>query len=83
MSTCLVGRTAEIALRKPGKKPRVVTIAFPSRWSKSTLLDYVRRNHPNETVRILEWHPTRSTGWEPRLWLANPDGFTNYAEGAT
>lgn len=80
MSACLIARTAEVALReKRAKTPRVVTVAFPHRWSRSTLLAYVREHHPNETARILEWHQVPPSG-EP-LWLANPAGFANYARG--
>lgn len=61
---------------------KLATIAFPALWKRTTLLDYARSAHPRETVRIVEWHSSvAEDGWEPFLWLANPDGFDDYRLG--
>jgi hypothetical protein len=81
-TACLAARSALIALRKRGQEPRLVTVIFPARWRRSALLSYVRREHPKETARIVEWHPTTDgASWEPRLWLANPAAFSDYRLG--
>jgi hypothetical protein len=82
VSKCLAGRTALLALRKPGHTAREVTVVFPSSWKRSALLRYVRSEHPGETVRILEWHQVaKDDSWEPALWICNPDGFSDYRTG--
>jgi hypothetical protein len=81
-TSCLPARTALIALRKRGQEPRLVTVAFPSRWRRSALLAYVRQEHPQETARIVEWHDlTDGESWAPKLWLANPAAFSDYRLG--
>lgn len=81
MSRCIIGRTARIALRKKGQEARIVTLVFPSRWRRSDLLGYVRREHPTETVRIVGWGSvTDGSTWEPSLWIVNPDGFSDYKQ---
>lgn len=83
MSKCITGRTAVIALRKPGRPPRETTVGFPASWKRSTLLRYVRSEHSGETVRILSWHRVAPPGsWEPSLWLVNPESFADYRTGA-
>lgn len=79
---CLPARTATIALRRRGREPRIVTVAFPAKWRRSTLLAYARRAHSpqGETVRILTWHPLVDELGEP-LWLANHEAFTDYRQG--
>ena len=82
MSTCLRGRTATIALRKPRTPARNVKVVFPARWGKATLLRYVRDEHPGETVRIVRWDRSVPQGsWEPFLWICNPEGFADYDRG--
>lgn len=78
MSTCLRGREVRIRLReRTGKRVEVlVSVVVPARWRKSDVLRYVRGEHPNETVKIVEWE---TLGWDQRLWIANPEGFSNYA----
>jgi len=42
-------------------------------------LRYVRAAHPDETVRIIEWHDTG--GWFAAAWLPNPAAFADYRRG--
>ena len=82
MARCLVARTALIQLRPKGGQPWQATVVFPARWTRSTLLRYCRSEHPDETVRIVEWHPTCRFGeWSPSMFLANPEGFADYRTG--
>lgn len=80
---CLVGRTARVAIREK-TRVRIVNIAFPARWKKSTLLKYVRSVHnpKGHTVRLVEWGPLiyDKENEEP-LWLANPSGFVDFNSG--
>ena len=92
MSTCIAARIAIIALRLTERsakrtnlpswraETRLYTLVFPATWSKTNLLNYVRQEHPNQTVRIMEWgHQGKADQpWETALWLANPKGFFNY-----
>jgi len=81
-TSCLPARTALVALRKRGQEARLVTVVFPARWRRAALLSYVRREHPQETARIVEWHTlTNGQSWEPKLWLANPAAFSDYRLG--
>jgi hypothetical protein len=81
MSGCLRGREIVAAIRMRGRgEPRLAHIIVPSRWSKSQALRYIRREHPDDTVRLVDWMPsgTPSDPWQQRLWIANPDGFRDY-----
>lgn len=79
MSTCIRGREVIVAIRKPKHETRHYTVICPSRWDKDDFLDYVRGEHLGETVRIVDWKPeSKEDSWEPRIWIANPAGFTNY-----
>lgn len=73
--TCIAGREVVIRLRhrKTGFS-RTASVVCPARWTKARLLEYVRRCHPNESVRIEEWKPKGPSGdpWETRLWIVNP-----------
>lgn len=76
ISTCLRGREVRIQLRSRGKREtKLVSVVVPNLWRKSDLLKYVRQEHPNESVKIVEWE---TLDWEQRLWIANPEGFSNY-----
>lgn len=78
MSRCLIGREVVIAVRRKGRGPaKHYTVVCPARWTKGELLAYARAEHPDDTVRIQDWRDTG--GWEPRLWIANPAGFHDYA----
>lgn len=85
MSSCLRGREVRVVLRnrRDRRKHRVVNIVCPAGWSKSALLRYVRGEHPEATVRVARWWPTGNLTdvWTQRLWIANPDGFLDYARG--
>jgi len=76
MAACLSARAVTLALRHKfeGAEERTYTVICPSGWSKSTFLKYVRRYHPHETARIVEWP-------QPSQWLVNPDGYENYRTG--
>lgn len=67
-------------VRPPARR---VTVAFPSRWRRSTFLAYCRREHPDETVRLVEWRTVSppSDDLRARLWLANPAAFSDYRNG--
>lgn len=82
MSHCIPARVARVRLRqrRAPHKVLVASLVFPARWEKRTLLRYVRAEHPNETVVLLDWPPAFE-GWNALLWLANPDGFNDYARG--
>lgn len=82
MSRCLIARTAVLAIRERSKPPVQVTVAFPAGWSRSTLLAYARAEHGplGESVRIVEWGKSHDE-WTPRLYLANPVGFSDYRRG--
>jgi hypothetical protein len=67
--------------RKKGEPTEYVTdIIVPASWKRGPLLRYVRLSHPEETVRIVEWHETG--GWKVAAWLPNPAAFANYRSGA-
>lgn len=79
---CMRARRVTIRLRrKRGLTAEYVTdIIVPAAWKRGTLLRYVRHSHPEETVKIVEWHDTG--GWTATAWLPNPAAFTNYRSGA-
>lgn len=81
---CLHARTAVISLRKRGKDylPDKYTITFPAKWSRSTLLDYVRKVHTEHTARIVKWNEAYSiTTGMPLAWIVNPEAFTDFKKG--
>lgn len=84
MSKCLIGREVIVAIRSKGQtEPDLYSVIVPGRWSKSAFLEYVRAEHPGDTVKIHEWKPTGSENdpWGARFYIANPKGFANYASG--
>lgn len=84
MSRCLMGREVVIAVRRKRKGPaKHYSVIIPAHWKKAQLLAYARAEHPDDSVRIQDWRPTGQDGnaWEPRFWIANPDGFLDYARG--
>lgn len=72
---CIPGR--EVVLRFRSRLTGNVwgtSVVCPANWSRKRLLDYVRRCHPKETVRIEEWKPVGhpEDRWETRLWIVSP-----------
>jgi hypothetical protein len=79
-----MGREVVIAVRKKRKgEPKHYSVICPAHWKKGQFLSYARSEHPDDTVKIVEWKPTckDENSWEPRLWIANPSGFADYARG--
>jgi hypothetical protein len=71
-----MARQVDIQLRnKKYDMTHDASVICPSRWSKSQLLDYCRACHPNETVKIIQWHDVGSDEdpWGVRFWLVNPE----------
>lgn len=82
MSRCLIGREVVISVRRKKRGPaKVFSVICPVHWKKGQFLRYARGEHAEDSVRILEWKPSGQAddAWEPRFWIANPDGFRDYA----
>jgi len=82
MSGCLRGREIVVAIRRGRKgEPKHAHIVVPAHWTKADAMRYVRREHPDDSVRLVEWMMcgSRDDPWQQRLWIANPNGFADYA----
>jgi hypothetical protein len=80
MSACLPGREVVIQLRRRTTGTvKMCSVVCPANWERGRLLNYVRREHPNEAVVIKDWKPvaTEEDRWHTRLWIVNPTEMTN------
>lgn len=79
---CLPARLVTISLRTRGKDNATkYKVVCPEEWNKSQFLDYVRKVHPEDTARIVEWPEARTKQDDPKVWLSNPLSFENYKKG--
>lgn len=83
MSACLIAREVVISIRENRRGPtRQYTVICPASWEKSAFLEYVRSEHPDDGVRIIEWREPYGDGsWLPKAWLVNPQGFSDFVRG--
>lgn len=67
-----------IRLRVKGKTlASTAKVVCPVAWSKSRFLSYCRREHPAETVVILDW-PSGTWPWDERtVWMVHPDELSH------
>jgi hypothetical protein len=72
--SCLRGREVKIRLRSKFDRSRFndYTLICPTSWTRARFQKYVRGEHPNETLRILDWG---ESGWEPTHWIVNPQAM--------
>jgi hypothetical protein len=79
MSSCTPGRMVTLRFRPKYSQDRfhdrantqVSLVVCPVKWTKSHLLKYCRREHPNQTVRILGWGPSYWPGDDRVLWIVD------------
>jgi hypothetical protein len=76
VSKCIAGREVVINLRdRRTGVDEAFHLVCPTTWTRHRLLTYCRSEHPECTVRILEWYmaTTEDRPWKIRLWLVNPE----------
>lgn len=78
---CIPGRIVRLAFRERStRKVRESNVVYPWRWTKASVLASARENHPDETVRIVEWCPySKDQAWEPDVWIVSPHKIIDYS----